>query len=144
MKRLAMVVAAALAGFIAAIVHFTHAETAQTCLGDYPHDSSYSAQFSGSLTMNDTNHTLVVRHNGQPLTDQQVCLDTWMVGMSGMAMTTTGTKQSAGQYQVPFQFAMGGPWQGDVVITKKNGAQVSVPMTFNVGAGSTGMPVMTP
>lgn len=144
MKRLAIVVAAALAGFIAAIVHFTHAETAQTCLGEYPHDPSYSAQFAESLDMSSTNHTLIVQHNGQPLTDQQVCLDTWMVGMSGMAMTTTGTKQSPGHYQVPFQFAMGGPWQGNVVITKQGGTQVSVPMTFNVGAGGTSLPMMTP
>lgn len=143
MKRLGAVVAAAIAGFAAAIVHFTHAQTAQTCLGDYPRDSSYAAHFSGSVLMSQTNHTIVVTHNGRLVDGAQLCLDTWMQGMSGMAMTANGTEQSSGHYQVPFQFAMGGPWQGDIVITTPNGQQVGVPVTFNVDASGINMPGAT-
>ena len=143
MKRLALVVAAAIGGFAAAIIHFTHAQTAQTCLGEYPRDSSYSAHFTASVTMSETNHTIVVTHNGAPVSGGQLCLDTWMTGMSGMAMTTNGTEQSSGHYQVPFQFAMGGPWQANVVITKPNGQQIGVPITFNVDASGVNIPGAT-
>lgn len=143
MKRLAVVAAAAIGGFAAAIIHFSHAQTAQTCLGDYPRDSSYSAYFTGPVTMSETNHTIVVTHDGKPVNGGQLCLDTYMVGMSGMAMTTNGTEQGAGHYQVPFQFAMGGPWQGNVVITKPNGQQIGVPVTFNVDASGVNLPGAT-
>ena len=143
MKRLAAVALVAVAGFAAAIVHFTHAQSASTCLGDFPTDPSYAAKFVGSVTMGETNHVLLVTHNGHPVSGYQVCLDTWMVGMSGMAMTSNATEQSAGHYQVPLQFAMSAPWQANVVITTSSGSQVAVPITFNVGSGGVSMPGMS-
>lgn len=143
MKRLGGVALAAVAGFAAAIVHFTHAQSAQTCLGDFPRDPSYAAKFVGSVTMGETNHVLLVTHNGQPLSGVQVCLDTWMVGMSGMAMTSNATLQSSGHYQVPLQFAMSAPWQANVVITTASGSQVAVPIAFNVGSGGVNTPGMS-
>lgn len=143
MKRLGVVALAALTGFALAIVHFSTAETAQTCLGAYPTDRTYAAHFEGPVTMGETNHVLVVTHNGQPVSGGHVCLDTWMVGMSGMAMTQNANRQAAGRYQVPFQFAMGGPWQANIVVTRPDGTQVAVPIAFDVGLGGVNMPGMT-
>lgn len=143
MKRLGAVVAAAIAGFALAIAHFSTAQTAQTCLGDYPKDPAYAARFDGSVTMGETNHTIVVTHHGTAVSQVHVCLDTWMVGMSGMAMAQNANEQAPGRYQVPFQFAMSGPWQANIVITRPDGKQVAVPLVFNVGMGGVSMPGAT-
>ena len=143
MRRLGVVASAALAGFVLAIVHFSTARTAQTCLGSFPTDPAYAARFDGTVTMGQTNHALLVTHNGQPASGVHVCLDTWMAGMSGMAMTENANRQAAGRYQVPFQFAMGGPWQANVVVTRPDGKQVAVPISFDVGSGGVNMPGAT-
>ncbi|HET9051195.1 MAG TPA: FixH family protein [Candidatus Dormibacteraeota bacterium] len=135
MKRLAVVTAAATAGFAAALIHFGTADTAESCVVDVPTDRSYTASFEGSVTMDQTNHTLLVTKGGQPVSDARICLNTYMVGMSGMAMTASASQQAAGRYNVPFQFSMGGPWQATVIVDGKSG-QVGVPIQFDVGAGA--------
>ena len=136
MKRLALVVALATGGFAVAIVRFSAADTTQSCVVDAPADASYSARWDGAVTMDGTNHTLEIARTGQPITGATVCLETWMPGMSGMAMTTGASELSAGRYNVPFQFQMGGPWQATVLVTPKGGTEAATTVKFDVGAGA--------
>lgn len=136
MKRLAIVTMAAVAGFAAALIRFGQVDSSQSCLLDAPKDPSYAVQFADTVTMDQTNHVITVRHAGQPVSGARVCMNTWMLGMTGMAMTTNGSELSPGRYNIPFQFAMGGPWKATVIVSEKAGQQVGVPITFMVNVGA--------
>lgn len=132
MQRLAAVVVIALVGFVAAIVVF-NTEGKRGCPLAADEDSSYSGGFVGRVSMNETNHEVQVTHNGRPVSGARVCVNTEMVGMSGMGYSAKGQQFAPGRYRVGFQFGMDGEYRGNLV-TKDAGREVSIPLLIDVSS----------
>lgn len=133
MKRLAAVVVVAFAGFAAALVVFNSPERKGCPLaGD--EDSSYSGRFVGPVSMDQTRHVLRVTRDGRPVSGARVCINTEMVGMSGMGYSAEGKERAPGRYQVGFRFEMAGKYRTNV-IAEQGGEEVSIPMLVKVGSG---------
>lgn len=95
-------------------------------------DASYQARFKGPVSVDRARHDLVVTRNGSPLMGTHLCVNTEMIGMSGMGYTDSGREVAPGRYQVAFRFGMVGTYRGNVVVDS-NGDEISIPMTFKVG-----------
>ncbi len=85
------------------------------------------------MTVDRTRHDLVVTHAGAPVTGTALCVNTEMIGMSGMGYSDKGREVAPGRYQFGFRFGMAGTYRGNVVVDSK-GNEVSIPMTFKVAA----------
>lgn len=134
MKRLSTVAATALVGFIAAIVAF-NAQAREGCPLKADTDGSYSGRFEGPVSMDETSHVLRVTKDGRPVTGAEVCVNTEMVGMSGMGYSSRGRELAPGRYQIGLQFGMAGDYRGNVV-TRGPGGEVSVPLNLEVQSDS--------
>lgn len=75
---------------------------------------------------------VVLAHNGEPVTGAHVCVYTWMVGMSGMAMSDAGHDLGRGRYGLALQFEMSGEWRAAVTIRFPRGPVAAVPIDFHV------------
>ncbi len=135
MKRLATVVVIALIGVAAALVTFSSPKR-KGCPLAGGRDASYSARFIGPVTVDGDRHMLQVTRNGSPMAGTDVCINTEMVGMSGMGYTDKGREIAPGRYQVGFRFGMVGTYRANVV-AQQGGDEVSIPLTFKVGSAST-------
>jgi hypothetical protein len=129
-KRLAAVVVIAFAGFAAALMVFNSPER-KGCPLDGNKDSSYSGRFEGTVTKEQTRHVLRVTRNGQPVSGARVCVNTEMVGISGMGYSAEGRERAPGRYQVGFRFEMAGKYRTNV-ITEKGSDEVSIPLLVKV------------
>ena len=136
MKRLASIVGLTVIAFLAAVVHFSRPPVGQGCVGDSPTPPGYSAGFEQSPSTVDGVQVLAVADNGRPVTGADVCVYTWMVGMSGMAMSQPARELGSGRYKVDLQFAMPGRWDANVVVVSRNQSAIDVPVEFAV-AGDT-------
>ncbi|MGI8622115.1 MAG: FixH family protein [Solirubrobacteraceae bacterium] len=94
-------------------------------------DASYQARFKGPVTVDRTKHDLVVTHDGSPLSGMALCVNTEMIGMSGMGYSDKGREVAPGRYQFGFRFGMAGTYRGNAVVDSK-GNEISIPMTFTV------------
>ena len=137
MRRLGAVVALALAGFIAAVVVF-NAPGRRGCPLRAESDRSYAGSFVGPVTIDQTMHEIVVTRDGRPLTGVEVCVNTEMIGMSGMAYSATAQERSPGHYEVPFRFGMKGAYRTRI-IAKETGGEVGIPLTVKVAGGAMNM-----
>jgi hypothetical protein len=134
MKRLAAVVAVALAGFIAAIVVF-NSPGRRGCPLKAANDSSYQGAFVGPVSVDQSTHVVRVSRDGRPLTGAHVCVNTEMIGMSGMSYSATAHEQAPGRYNVGFRFAMEGDYRTSL-IARLGSVEVSIPLTVRVGSGA--------
>jgi YtkA-like len=134
MKRLAAVLVIALAGFAGAIVIFND-PAKKGCPLAADEDSSYSGRFVGPVSMDETRHVVQVTKNGTPVSGAKVCVNTEMVGMSGMGYSAKGRELGPGRYQVGFQFGMAGKYRGNLV-TNEGGHEVSIPLLIKVASSA--------
>ena len=132
MKRLASIVGLTFIAFLAAIVHFSHPPVGQSCVGDSPTAPGYSAGFEQSPSTMAGVQVLAVADNDKPVTGANVCVNTWMVGMSGMAMSQPARELGRGRYKVDLQFPMSGRWDANVVVVSGNQSAIAVPVEFAV------------
>jgi hypothetical protein len=94
-------------------------------------DATYQVRFTGPVSVDQTRHDLVVMHNGSPLTRTDLCINTEMVGMSGMGYSNKGRLVGPGRFQVAFQFGMAGDYRGNVVV-HEHGNEISIPVKVKV------------
>lgn len=134
MKRLAAVVMVAMAGFAAAIIVFNSPER-RGCPLKADTDRSYTGRFEGRVSVEQTRHTLRVNRDGRPLTGAQVCVNTEMIGMSGMGYSAEAHERAPGRYQVGFRFGMPGDYRTNL-IAKSGSGEVSIPLIVKVGSGA--------
>lgn len=130
MKRLATVVVVSVVAFAAAIAVFSTPQR-QGCPLDADRDASYSSRFEGAVSMDESTHVLRVNRDGRPVSGAEVCINTEMVGMSGMGYTAKGRELAPGRYRVGFRFGMAGDYRANV-ITRKGTDEVSTPLTVKV------------
>lgn len=133
MRRLGAVVAIALAGFIAAIVVFS-LPGRQGCPLKADKDGSYAGRFVGPVSVDETTHEIVLTRNGRRLTGVEVCVNTEMVGMTGMGYSAAAPERSPGRYVVPFRFQMQGDYRTNIVAKEITG-EIGIPLTVRVGGG---------
>ena len=137
MRRLGAVVAIALAGFIAAILVF-NTPGRQGCPLKADADGSYAGRFVGPVSVAQTTHEIVVTRNGRPLTGVEVCVNTEMIGMTGMGYSAAARERSPGRYAVPFRFGMEGDYRTNIVAKEVTG-EIGIPLTVKVGDGGMNM-----
>ncbi len=130
MKRLGFVIIIALAGAVAALVTF-NLPGRRGCELAGQQDTTYQARFLGPVSVAQTNHDLLVTHGGSPVPRAGLCINTEMVGMSGMGYSNKGHPVGAGRYRVGFQFGMPGEYHGNVVVDA-HGNQISIPVKVKV------------
>lgn len=135
MKRLAAVVLISLAAFVAAMVVFS-SPGRKGCPLAADQDRSYSSRFEGAVSMNESTHVLRVTRAGRPVSGAAVCINTEMIGMSGMGYSAKAHELNPGRYRVGFRFAMAGDYRANVV-TRKGTAEVSTPLIVKVRRAST-------
>ena len=114
MRRLGAVVVLALAGFAAAIVVFDSPQR-RGCPLRADHDSSLQGRFVGPVTSSETAHEVELTRDGEPLSGADVCVNTEMVGMTGMGYTAQARERRPGHYEVGFRFEMSGDYRTNVV-----------------------------
>lgn len=130
MKRLGLVILLAVGGAVAAFITF-NLPGRQGCELAGNQVSGYHVRFIGPISVTQTSHNIVIMHNGTPVPRAPVCINTQMVGMSGMGYTSKGRQLGPGHYRVDFQFGMAGLYTGNVVVTR-NGNQISIPIRVKV------------
>ncbi len=135
MKRLAAVVLISLAAFVAAMVVFS-SPGRKGCPLAADTNRSYSSRFEGAVSMDQSTHVLRVTRDGRPVSGAAVCINTEMIGMSGMGYSAKAHELDPGRYRVEFRFAMPGDYRANIV-TRKGTAEVSTPLTVKVRRSST-------
>ena len=133
MRRLALVVVLALAGFAASIVVF-NSPSRQGCPLKTDEDAAYAGRFVGPVSTEQTTHEIVVTRDGKPLTGVEVCVNTTMVGMSGMGYTAEAVEHAPGRFTVPFRFQMAGDYRTSIVAREVDD-EIGIPLTVKVGGG---------
>ncbi|HVL99766.1 MAG TPA: FixH family protein [Egibacteraceae bacterium] len=135
MKRLAVVVVVAVAGFAAAFSAFGDAAR-RGCVTDAPPDPTYEVAFAGPVHVGEDTHVLGVTRAGDPVTGAWVCVTIEMAGMSAMGASAEAREVGGGHYEVSLPFAMEGTWQGTVLVgAHETVADVGIPVTVEVTAG---------
>ena len=129
MKRLAVTLAVALPGFVAALLSNREPACPLAAAGD----ASYSGRFVGAVSMGEPRQVIALRRNGRPVNGARLCVNTAMVGMSGMGYSVEGHELAPGRYQVGIQFGMAGEYRGNL-IARDRGKEVSIPVDLNVAS----------
>lgn len=130
MTRLAAVVVCAVLGAVAAFINFSLPSN-QGCELAGNQLPGYHVSMIGPVSVTQTSHDLLITHNGRPIAPQTVCINTQMIGMSGMGYTNDGKLVAPGRYRVDFQFGMAGDYIGNVVVTR-SGSKISIPLKLHV------------
>lgn len=116
MTRLGVVVALALAGFVAALVAFDDAAW-EDCVGEAPTDTAYSAAFDEPVRTGQHRQVIRVRRGGRPVRDARVCVTLRRVG--GPATTSGQARQIApGRYRTFLVLDRAGRWEGRLLIAE--------------------------
>jgi hypothetical protein len=97
-------------------------------------DGSYAGRFVGPVSVAQTSHEIVVTRDGRPLTGVEVCVNTEMIGMTGMGYSATAQERSPGHYAVPFRFGMAGDYRTSIV-AKEIDKEIGIPLTVEVDGG---------
>jgi hypothetical protein len=130
MVRLGAVVVVALAGAIAALVDFS-LPGRQGCELTGQQSPAYHARFMPPVSVTQTSHDLLVTRNGSPVMHTNLCVNTEMVGMSGMGYSNKAREIGPGLFKVKFQFGMAGTYVGNIVVDE-HGNQISIPVKTKV------------
>ncbi len=130
MVRLSVVVLVALAGAIAALVDFT-LPGRQGCELTGQQSPSYQAHFVEPVSVTQTSHDIMVTRDGSPVPPTKLCINTEMVGMSGMGYSNKASQVGPGRFKVNFQFGMAGTYTGNAVVDA-HGKQISIPVKTRV------------
>ena len=130
MVRLSVVVLVALAGAIAALVDFS-LPGRRGCELAGQQSPAYQARFMPPVSVTQTSHDLVVTRDGSPVMHTNVCVNTEMVGMSGMGYSNKAREIGPGRFKVDFQVGMAGTYVGNVVVDA-HGNEISIPVKTQV------------
>lgn len=133
-RRLAVVVLVALAGFYAAVVNFRSAAE-EGCVQKGVRDRSVTARIDPRPASSIRRYHLTVMRSGRPITGARVCMSVDMsvrISMSGMVLVAEGREVSRGVYDIDAAFPMGGGWTGRVLVRERGRDPVAVPITFEV------------
>jgi hypothetical protein len=133
MRRLAAVVVIAFAGFAGAMIKLN--APGRGCPLTAYTDHTFYGTFVGNVSVNQTTHIVRLSHNGQPLAGAEVCVNTEMIGMTGMSYSAKAQDLSDGRYQVGFRFEMAGDYRTNL-IARRGSKAVSIPLTVKVGTGA--------
>ncbi|HWF36439.1 MAG TPA: FixH family protein [Solirubrobacteraceae bacterium] len=128
--RLSVVVLVALAGAIAALVDFS-LPGRQGCELTGQQSPSYQARFVEPVSVTQTSHEIMVTRDGSPVARTGLCINTEMIGMSGMGYSNKARQVGPGRFKVNFQFGMAGTYTGNVVVDE-HGNQISIPVKTKV------------
>lgn len=129
--RLGVVAAIATASFALAITRFSDAAE-KGCAQRVHEDRSYTVTFLDQPRMDRLQYRVGVTRAGELVTGAEVCVTTYMQGMSAMATTDTADEVAPGTYEVSLIFEMGGAWKGRVLVKEPGRATVSVPLSLQV------------
>lgn len=137
--RLGVVASVAVTAFAFAIARFSDAAE-EGCAQRVEEDPSYQVTFIDQPRTDLTLYRLLISRPDGPVTGADVCLNTYMQGMSAMATTDTGREVAPGTYEMSLTFQMGGVWKARVLITEPGKPAVAVPLTLQVAEeGDTGV-----
>lgn len=121
MRRLAAVVAVALAGFVAALATF---DQPPLCAADAPADPAYRAEFVPAGDAGGT--VVVVTRDGRPVSGARVCLRG--VGAEG-GEGVEARETAPGRYGLPGSWGPDDRWRGRVLVSEGGTAPpVAVPV----------------
>ena len=123
--------AVAAGAFALAMVRFSGAAE-EGCAQRLPEDPSYRVQWSQQPSTDLTRYRLSITREGRPVTEAEVCLNSYMKGMSAMAVTGRGREVAPGTYEVSVTFEMGGRWPARVLIAERARPVVAVPVLLEV------------
>jgi hypothetical protein len=140
--RLGLVAAAAAVAFGLATVHFSDAAEAG-CAQRVPEDLSYEVRWSERPAMDVLGYRLSITRGGRPVMGANVCVNTYMAGMSAMAAADRAVEVVPGSYDLELLFEMGGKWPGRVLIAEPGKRTVAVPLSLDVKHAG-GMMMMMP
>jgi len=130
--RLGLVASIAIGAFVPALGRFS-AAAEKSCAQRVRQDSDYHVRFDQRPRTNlSSYHVIVTKAGDQPVSGAHVCLNSYMVGMSAMAVTDIGRETFPGSYEVRLTFEMGDKWAGQVIIAEPGKPMVSVPIVLDV------------
>ena len=129
--RLGLVATTAAVAFALAIVRFGDAAE-EGCAQRVPEDRSYEVRWSERPAMDVLGYRLSITRAGRPVTGANVCVNTYMAGMSAMAAADRAVEVVPGSYDVELLFEMGGEWPGRVLIAEPGKRTVAVPLSLDV------------
>ncbi len=129
--RLGLVAMVALAAFVVAIDRFNTA-AANNCAQRAPVDRSYRVEWDQQPRTDVSGYQIKVTRSGEPVTDARVCLTSYMLGMSAMAVADVGREVAPGVYEMRLTFEMGHEWAGQVLVMEPGRPMVSIPLHLNV------------
>ncbi|MFN2607582.1 MAG: FixH family protein [Acidimicrobiales bacterium] len=130
--RLGVVAALALASFVPALSRFS-AAAAKSCAQRVHADTSYAVQWDQPPRTDVSSYRLhITRTGGQAVTGAHVCINSYMLGMSAMAVTDTGREVAPGTYEMRLTFEMGSKWAGQVIVTVPGKDPVAIPLSLDV------------
>ncbi|MDQ4089182.1 MAG: FixH family protein [Actinomycetota bacterium] len=129
--RLGVVATVAATAFAFAIARFSDA-AAEGCAQRVKEHPSYQVVFIDQPRVGLSTYRLLVSRADGPVTGAEVCLNSYMQGMSAMATTDTGVEVAPGTYEMSLTFQMGGPWLARVLITEPGKPVAAVLLTLQV------------
>lgn len=130
--RLGLVGAIAVASFFPALGRFS-AAAEKSCAQQVRQDTAYQVRFDQRPRTNVSSyHIIVTKNDNQPVTGARICVNSYMVGMSAMAVTDIGKETFPGSYEVRLTFEMGDKWAGQVIVAEPGKPQVSIPVVLDV------------
>lgn len=131
MRRLGLVVAVSLAGFVAALAAFDDV-VPRTCVVDAPAaGASYQARLEPPVRVDETSHVLEVTRGAQPVTGARVCLRLASVDRPGSTVESGSRDLGDGRYAVSLAFDRTGVWEGTVQVVGGAGP-AAVPVRVEV------------
>jgi len=129
--RLGLLAVLAAGSFALAMVRFSDAAQ-EGCAQKVSEDSRYEVRWSEQPSMLVNRYRLSVTRDGQPVTGAEVCINSYMQGMSAMGAADRGREVEPGTYEVTLVFEMGMRWLGQVLVVEPGRAAASIPLQLDV------------
>lgn len=132
MRRLAVVVLVALAGFAAAMVAFDDAAL-RGCVAEASVDSAYEVAFEQPVTADQSTQIVRIRRDGGPLADAEACMVLQLADTPATTTRSQARQLSPGRFEVSLALDEPGRWEGRALVTPSPGsAPVAVPLSVQV------------
>lgn len=137
MRRVAASAAVATVAFVVAVV-VLHDDARRGCVSEGTGDAAYAAALEPPVGTGSGPRTLVVTEDGRPLSGGTVCLTATMAGMPAMSAAGRARPVAPGRYRLSIELPMPGRWEGTVLVRRRGGRTVGIPVSFQVvRAGAT-------